>query len=105
MRIVHKHLPTDIYQVGSKYDYEEMEITWDNGNTTTVDWNYDGEMKEVSWRGLMGVRLGRRLFLETCQGKTKRQIDLDIYHGRVEGYNHWQRIGTMQPIDDYEVCT
>ena len=78
------------YDLGLRnYDYAGMEITWDNGNTTTTRWG--GES---------------RLYLGMCQGKTQRQIDLDIYHGRVKGYNHWQRIGARQPVyGDEEVCT
>ena len=87
-------------------DDEEMEITWDNGNTTPVDWTYDGEMRhDYRKEYYMEIRLGQRLYLGTCQGKTQTQIELDIYHGRVKGYNHWQRIGARQPVDDDEVCT
>ena len=79
------------------YDYAVMEITWDNGNTTTTRW--DGRGPELFGTQLFGHEwfvgrlFGPELFAGTCQGKTQRQIDLDIYHGRVEGYNHWQRIG------------
>jgi len=88
-------------------DYAEMEITWDNGNTTTTRW--DGRGPELFATRLLGPEwfvgrlFGPELFVGTCQGKTQRQIDLDIYHGRVEGYNHWQRIGARHSVDDAPV--
>ena len=63
------------------YDYAAMEITWDNGNTTTTRWG-----APTQW-----CAYDEQLYLAMCQGKTQRQIDQDIYHGRVKGYNHWQR--------------
>ena len=81
----------NFFSCGKKeYDYDGMEITWDNGNTTTTRWGHGQD---------------KRLYLGTCQGKTQGQIDLDIYHGRVKGYNHWQRIGVRQLVVDDEVCT
>ena len=67
------------------YDYAVMEITWDNGNTTTTRWG-----APTQW-----CAYDEQLYLAMCQGKTQRQIDQDIYHGRVKGYNHFQGIPTI----------